>query len=264
MKPQRKTKKLQKRTGVYASGLIATLENERHIVLFQTNIGHAGEWIDEILEKRDPGQAPPILMSDALSSNKPSQVKIVESLCNSHGRRQFVDVLSHYPDEVATVLNWYKIIWINDDETSTQQFNKAERLAYHREHSLPVMQQIKAWGEAQLANEKVEENSMLGKAIRYFINHYEGLTRFCTVEGAMLDNNRMEAQLKVIVRGRKNAGFYKTLAGAAISDVITSMIATCVSAGVNPFNYFTVLQRHQDRVLLSPADWLPWNYQPSL
>jgi len=263
MKPQRKTKKLQKRTGVYASGLIATLENERDIVLFQTNIGHAGEWIDEILEKRDPGQAPPILMSDALSSNKPSQVKIVESLCNSHGRRQFVDVLSQYPDEVAQVLNGYKLIWINDDETRTQQLNTAERLIYHREHSLPVMQQIKAWGEAQLATEEVEENSTLGKAIRYFINHYEGLTRFCTVEGAMLDNNRMEAQLKVIVRGRKNAGFYKTLAGAAISDVITSMIATCVSAGVNPFNYFTALQRYQDRVLLSPAEWLPWDYQAS-
>ena len=29
-------------------------------------------------------------------------------------------------------------------------------------------------------------------------------------EGAKLDNNRMEAQLKLIVRGRKNFSFYKT------------------------------------------------------
>ncbi len=49
----------------------------------------------------------------------------------------------------------------------------------------------------------MEENSTLGKAIRYFIKHYKGLTCFCRAEGAMLDNNRMEAQLKVIVRGRK-------------------------------------------------------------
>ena len=264
MKPQRKTKKRQKRTGTYASGLIATLENGHNIVLFQTNIGHAGEWIDEVLEKRDRGQAPPLLMSDALSSNKPSKVLIIQSLCNSHGRRQFVDVLAQFPDEVGMVLNWYKVIWINDDEIKTQQCNTAERLAYHQEHSLPVMQKIRDWGEQQLANEQVEANSGLGKAIRYFLNHYEGLSRFCTVEGAMLDNNLMEAQLKVIVRGRKNSNFYKTLAGAAISDVITAMIATCVSASTNPFDYFNAIQRHQDRVLISPVDWLPWNYQLNL
>jgi len=234
------------------------------IILFQTNIGHAGEWIDEILKRRDPGQAPPILMSDALSSNQPSQAGVIKSLCNSHGRRQFVDVLSQFPEEVAIALNWYKMIWINDDEVSAQQLNQTERLAYHREHSLPVMQKIKAWGESQLSSEKTEENSVLGKAIRYFLNHYDGLTRFCTVEGAKIDNNRMEAQLKVIVRGRKNSSFYKTLAGASISDVITAMIATTVSAGVNPFEYFNALQCHQDRVLLAPADWLPWNYQSNL
>jgi len=84
------------------------------------------------------------------------------------------------------VLNWYKVIWINDDEIKTQQRNTAERLAYHQEHSLAVMQKIRDWGEQQLANEQVEANSGLGKAIRYFLNHYEGLSRFCTVEGATL------------------------------------------------------------------------------
>ena len=261
IKPQRKTKKQQRRTGTYASGLIATLEDGHHIVLFKTNIGHAGEWIDEVLEKRDQGQAPPILMSDALTRNKPSKISSIQALCNSHGRRQFVDILNQFPDEVGIVLNWYKVIWRNDDETKAQQLKPLERLAYHRAHSLPIMQQIRDWGEQQLANEQVEANSGLGKAIRYFLTHYEGLTRFCTVEGAMLDNNRMEAQLKVIVRGRKNSSFYKTLSGAAISDVITSMIATCVSVGTNPFNYFNAIQRHQNQVVASPDDWLPWNYQ---
>ncbi|PIE42911.1 MAG: hypothetical protein CSA50_07745 [Gammaproteobacteria bacterium] len=41
----------QIRTGVYSSGLIAELENGQKIILYQTNIGHAGEWMDEILEK---------------------------------------------------------------------------------------------------------------------------------------------------------------------------------------------------------------------
>jgi hypothetical protein len=33
------------------------------------------------------------------------------------------------------------------------------------------MAEIKLWGETHLANETIEENSGLGKAIRYFIKH---------------------------------------------------------------------------------------------
>jgi len=260
IKEQRKTGKPQKRTGVYASGLIATLADGHEMVLFQTNIGHAGEWIDEILNKRDPGQAPPLLMSDALSSNTPSKVPVIQALCNSHGRRQFVDVLAHFPDEVEWVLEQYKVIWINDGETKKQGLSDAERLVFHRERSLPIMATIRDWGQTQLDQETAEENSGLGKAIRYFIKHYAGLTRFCTVAGAKLDNNAMEAQLKLIVRGRKNASFYRTLAGAAISDIITSVIATCERAGANAFEYLNALQRHQDTVKANPKAWLPWNY----
>jgi len=42
--------------------------------------------------------------------------------------------------------------------------------------------------------------------------------------------------LKLIVRGRKNAYFYKTLAGAEVGDVLTSVIATCELNGVNLFS----------------------------
>ena len=264
IKLQRKTKKPTRRTGTYASGLIATLKKGEHLTLFQTNIGHAGEWIDEVLEKRDPGQAPPLLMSDALSSNQPSLASVVTSLCNSHGRRQFVDVLNHFPKEVEHVLNLYKVIWINEDVVVDQQLDTSQRLAYHREHSLPKMKEIFDWGEQQLTAEKVEANSGLGKAIRYFSSHYDGLTRFCTLEGAKLDNNWMEGQLKMIVRGRNNFSFYKTQLGANISDIITSVIATCINCEVNPFDYLVAIQQNQAQVNTSPETWLPWNYHLNL
>ena len=100
----------------------------------------------------------------------------------------------------------------------------------------------------------------MGKAIRYFIKHYDGLSCFCRVEGVKLDNNAIEAMLKIVVRDRKNALFHKTLLGATIGDVITSMIATGSEAGCNVFEYFTLLQREQDKVKTSPESYLPWNY----
>ncbi len=58
----------------------------------------------------------------------------------------------------------------------------------------------------------------------------------------------MERVLKLIVRGRKNAQFYKTLAGAHVGDVITTLIATCELNGINCFDYLTVLQQYRRMV----------------
>ncbi len=258
-KKKRNSNKLQTRTGLYASGIIASIE-QHNIVLFQTNIGHAGEFIDEILKKRKPDKSPPILMSDALPSNNPSGMPALHAACNSHSRRQFVDVIHQFPDEVEWVLQYYKQIWQFEDETIDQAMSPAERLKYHQEHSLPVMNEIRAWGTKHFTDETVEENSSLGKAIAYFNRHFERLILFCKIEGAKIDNNLMEQALKLIVRNRKNAYFYKTPAGAAISDVITSLIATAMQAGINVFDYFNAIQRHSQAVKEQPEKWLPWSY----
>ena len=260
-KPNRKTGKLQRRTGSNASGLIASLATGQVLILIQTNIGHAGEWIDEILSQRTVGLPAPIVMSDALSSNKTSIIPVIESLCNVHARRQFADITDHFPETVPWVLNDYKVIWKNEDHCQDNTLSPPDRQRYHKTHSLPVMEIMKNRFETHLADEDVEENSGLGKAMSYFLRHYLGLTQFCHTEGARLDNNRMEAELKIPIRNRKNAYFYKTLAGAQVSDVLTSMISTCVQAGVNPFDYLTWVQQHPERVKTSPLTCLPWNYK---
>lgn len=252
--------KTRERTGVYTSGLIATVA-QHNIILFQTNIGHAGEFIDEILQKRPADLAEPILMSDALSANKPSKVMVKTSLCNSHARRQFYDVHSHFPEEVAWVIEEYGKIWHHENTVQAQSLPADKRLAYHQQHSLPVMYGIANWGQAHLDKGTVEANSGLGKAINYYLKHFAGLSAFCCIEGAQLDNNTMENQLKLIIRDRKNAMFKKTQAGADIGDVLTSLIATCADAGVNALEYLTELQRHSDKLRLNPELYLPWNYK---
>lgn len=263
MKKKRGSEVMHERTGLYASGIIASIEDQ-DIILFQTNIGHAGEFVDELLEQRQPDRPPPILMSDALSSNNPTVLPVSHGACNAHGRRNFVDVISHFPDEVAWVLEQYKLIWVYDDQTTKEAMTDAARLAYHRQYSLPVMESIRDWGMGHFERETVEENSGLGKAIAYFIHHFDRLTLFCSIEGAKIDNNYMEGMLKLIVRNRKNAYFYKTPAGAAISDVITSCIATAMQADVNVFEYLNAIQRHRTAVKRDPLAWMPWNYLAAL
>ena len=264
-KPDRRSGKPKTRSGVYTSGVVATLAEGQQCILYQTNVGHAGEWLDEILRTRPPTAPPPIVMSDALSSNRPSGlIEYHQALCNAHARREFVDVAAHFPDPVQWVLERYGLIWEHQRHCQDQQLTPAQRLTYHREHSLPVMEQIRAWGQDQFQSEAVEPNSGLGQAIAYFERHFQGLTAFCRLEDAPVDNNRMEQALKLIIRGRKNALFFKTPAGAAIADVITSVVATAYQAGVNAFEYLIVLQRHRDAVKRQPEQWLPWNYQTTV
>ena len=89
-----------------------------------------------------------------------------------------------------------------------------ERLRFHQQHSGPMMEQLHGWLEGQLAEEKTEPNSGLGKAISYMLKHWEELTLFLREEGAPLDNNLCERALKKAILHRKNALFYKTPNGA--------------------------------------------------
>lgn len=260
-KAVRNSDKTRMRSGVYTSGVIASTKDNRAIVLFETNIGHAGEFIDSILHKRSKGHAKPIIMSDALTSNRPSRCDATLSLCNSHARRQFVDVISHFPQEVEHILTQYGKVWKNDTISKDENHTPAQRLSYHQAVSSPIMAEIKNWGEGKLASGDIEENSSLGKAVKYFIKHYDGLTHFCRTRGAKIDNNKIEAMLKIVVRDRKNAMFKKTLLGANIGDVITSMIATASESGINVFEYFTTLQREAVQVKANPENYLPWNYR---
>ena len=90
------------------------------------------------------------------------------------------------------------------------------------------------------------------------------LTLFLRVEGAPLDNNTSERALKKAILHRKNALFYRTLAGAHVGDVFMSLIHTAELNEVAPFEYLVALQRNAAELAANPAAWMPWNYQATL
>ena len=126
------------------------------------------------------------------------------------------------------------------------------------------MKQLKRWLEQQTAQRLVEPNSSLGKAIAYMVEHWEPLTRFLHEPGAPIDNNLAERALKRAIRQRKNSLFYATEHSAYIASILTSVIATCVQAGVNALEYLVTIQEHRREVFATPSAWLPWNYQVAL
>ena len=150
----------------------------------ETNVGHAGEFIQEALNNRDTTRAPPILMSDALSANQVIGHEFEKCLCNAHGRRGLVELIEQYPDDIIDALELYQHAWVNESHCDENALSVEQRCAYHKEHSLPYMQKIHSWCREKLDSNDVEPNSNLGKAMQYIIRHFDGLTAFCRIPGA--------------------------------------------------------------------------------
>jgi transposase len=251
------------RKGVFTSGIVSVVEDHR-VALFFTGPDHAGENLVELLKQRQAERQRPIQMCDALSRNAPESLQTILGNCLTHGRRRFVEVAMHFPDECLYVLQILKAVYQNDAEAKEQSLSDQERLDWHQARSDPKMAELKLWMTEQMEQKKVEPNSGLGEAIGYMLRHWEELTLFLRQPGAPLDNNICERALKKAILHRKNAYFYKTLNGAHVGDLFMSLIHTCELNKVNPFDYLVQLQKNAKTAALTPAGWMPWNYRDTL
>jgi hypothetical protein len=247
------------RTGMYTTALVVKI-GERTICLYSSGRCHAGENLASLLKARQAGQGRPLVMSDALSSNEADEASLIRCHCLAHGRRKFSDLEDVFPQECQVVLEALKQVFEHDEAARNEQMEGAARLAYHQAYSGPIMDGLKDWLNKQVAGCLVEPNSSLGKAIAYMQGHWETLPQFLRIPGAPIDNNLCERSLKLFIRQRKKSLFYKTEHSAYVASVLTSLIATCLQAGVNAVDYLVALQENRREVLLNPAAWLPWNY----
>jgi hypothetical protein len=250
------------RMGMFTTALVSRV-GEHTICLYYSGRAHAGENLAALLEQREADREPPLAMSDALSRNEVTEGLVIRCHCLAHGRRQFSDIEEIFPSECRVVLDVITQVFDHEDEAREQQMSPQARLAYHQESSQPLLDELKSWLARQLADRLVEDNSSLGRAITYMQSHWETLTRFVQIEGAPLDNNVVERALKLFIRQRKNSLFYKSEHSAYIASVLTSLIATCLYAGVNALEYLVALQEHRAEVFADPSAWLPWTYATS-
>jgi transposase len=216
------------------------------------------------LTQREGSLGKPLVMSDALASNAADEEALIRCHCLAHGRRKFSELEEAFPTECTIVIEALKQVFDHEEEARLQQLNPTERLAYHQHASGPIMEALKCWLTKQFADRTVEPNSSLGKAMAYLLGHWPTLTRFLEVAGAPIDNNTVERALKLAIRQRKNSLFYATEHSAYVASMLTSLVATCIHAGVNALEYLVALQEHRPAVFRDPAAWLTWTYQAGL
>jgi transposase len=96
------------RKGVFTSAIVSILDDLR-IALFFTGPRHAGENLAAVLKQRACELDRPIQMCDALSRNLPKALETIVANCLAHGRRGFVEVAAHFPDECLVDFRTFRL-----------------------------------------------------------------------------------------------------------------------------------------------------------
>lgn len=250
----------ERRTDIFTTAVVAKLK-ERIINLFFTRVAYAGENLDELLRDRTI-ENKAILMSDALSLNLPKEVAVLWANCLTHARRNFWDYRDKYGQMVVYILKQLGKVYKNDKKT--KGMTAKECLQYHQKKSGPILERLRRWRIKKIYTKKIEPNEELGDAFKYFFKYYPELTLFLRTPGVPIDNTAAERLLKTIILNRKNSYFYKTMMGAFVGDIITSIIVTCRSAKINAYDYLLAVHSNRDVVKVAPEKFLPWNYQTNL
>ena len=101
--------------------------------------------------------------------------RVVRAACHAHARRYVYEAREYHPREAAQLLAWYRQLY--DVEDQARGKSPEDVLALRQQHSVPVMNQLRAWLDGDAAR-SVLPKSRLGEAVRYLNNQWEPLCVF--------------------------------------------------------------------------------------
>jgi len=181
------------------------------------------------------------------------------AFCWAHWRRQFFDLAKSPPAPIATEA-LKRIAEVYEIEAEIRSKSAAERREVRQEKTKPLVAALRGWLETNLA--RLAGGSTIAQALRYGLNHWDGLVRFLDDGRIEIDSNTVERSMRPMALNRKNALFAGSDEGAQNWAMLASLIETCKLHGVNPEAYLTdVLTRLVNNWPNSRlAELTPWGW----
>ncbi len=170
--------------------------------------------------------------------------------CWAHTKRKFDEVAEHWPTACAEIRTHigelYAIERLVPRPFPGEAAAQAQRQQLRHERSRPILDQIWRWATEQVGLPRSE----FGKAVRYMLERWDGLTRFVDDPRIPLDNNAAERALRGPVVGRKNHYGSRSLRGTQVAALFYTLCETARLVGVDPHAY---LLRAVDAAIATPG-----------
>jgi len=188
--------------------------------------------------------------------------------CWTHVRRKFDAVIKsapkHKPPPLAVqAMTFIRRLYQIDAEVKGRPPD--ERLAHRRQHSQPLIDEMRRWLDQHLTAAQVA-GGQLASAFIYLLNQWPRLLHFLQDGRLCLDNNPAERPFRPVAVGRKNWLFCHSERGAHATAIWYSVVATAQANGWEPYHYLRRVLAdipvflQQDRSL---EPLLPWNLRPT-
>jgi transposase len=191
--------------------------------------------------------------------SKSADPTVTLAFCWSHVRRGFYDLAKAKAPVAIEALK--RIAALYAIEADIRGKTATDRRATRQVESKPLIAELRVWFEAQLA--KLPARGPTAEAIRYALNHWDGLQRFLDDGRIELDNNSVERAMRPVCLSRKNSLFAGSDEGGENWACLASLIETCKLNRVNPQAYFADLLTRlvngwpQKRI----DELMPWNWR---
>jgi transposase len=192
--------------------------------------------------------------------NKPA--KILECSCWAHCRRGFMELYkaTKSPKAAEALMQIRRLYRI---EREIRGRSAEERRIERQARAGPILDALHTWLNATLA--QTSKKGTLAAALRYPLNRWEPLCRYCDDGRLEIDNLAAERSLRGPALGRKNMMFFGSDAGGQRAAGLYALVETAKLNGLDPEAY---LRHVFERIGTHPKDrieeLLPWHVAAEL
>ena len=139
----------------------------------------------------------------------------------AHARRKFYDIYAATQSPLAgEALRQIAELYEIEDEIRGQPAEQRRRVRQQR--SRPLVEAMQVWLAETLG--RISGRSALAQAMRYALNHWNGLILFLDDGRLELDTNTVERAMRPVALGRKNALFAGSDSGGRHWAIIATLI----------------------------------------
>jgi len=177
--------------------------------------------------------------------------------CAAHARRKFYQAALEGDRQAIWFIGQFRQLYRIEDEV--REKTPEERQSLRQEQAPAIWTEMKT--RAEQLRPLLLPQQTLAKAIRYFLNEYEGLQIYLERPDYQIDNNLCENSIRPSCVGKRRWLFIGHPEAGWRSAVIYSIIQSCRRRGIDPQEYLTdVLGRlpgmkNTEIDVLLPGNW---------
>jgi transposase len=161
--------------------------------------------------------------------------RVILLCCLVHVRRKFEKALKNDATRASHVLQLIKLLYDLERTAREQAYSVEQIRVLRKEQAVPILQQIKEWLDVNV--ESTVKDSLIGEAVRHALKIWDRLLVYTTDGRLLPDTNRVENAIRPVALGRKNYMFQGNEQGARRAAILYSLLETCKSNEVNPYEW---------------------------